>query len=318
MRPGPLLSSAAPGSPGALRQPEHEVPLPCRPLLPIYIVIFLGLIYLVGIRPQQKRRRELESLMTRLTAGDEVVTVSGIYGTVTEIEDGETVLLEIAEDTDIRIAKGSIARIAQIAPARPPRPTPRRPGREQLAPRDAGEAPPPPAGGGDRPGRGVARGHRAAAGGARARPPGRRRGLLQGEATEDAQVTPEAIDRSVEIIRNRVRLVRRGRAGDPDAGQRPDRGRAAGRGQPGTGRQRPHPAGPARVHQLRGERRRPGGHPEAERRDRARQPHAPKGTRPGARRPSTRWTRTATTCSAPRRTGSPWPRTSRATRSRRA
>jgi preprotein translocase subunit YajC len=80
-------------------------------LLPMYIVIFLGLIYLVGIRPQQKRRRELESLMSRLSTGDEVVTVSGIYGTVTEIEDGETVLLEIAEDTDIRIAKGSIARI---------------------------------------------------------------------------------------------------------------------------------------------------------------------------------------------------------------
>ena len=39
------------------------------------------------------------------------MTVSGIYGTVTEIEDGETMLLEIAEDTDIRIAKGSIARI---------------------------------------------------------------------------------------------------------------------------------------------------------------------------------------------------------------
>lgn len=80
-------------------------------LLPMYIVIFLGLIYLVGIRPQQKRRKELESLMNRLSPGDEVVMVSGIYGTVTEIEDGETVLLEIAEDTDIRIAKGSIARI---------------------------------------------------------------------------------------------------------------------------------------------------------------------------------------------------------------
>ena len=49
--------------------------------------------------------------MSRLSAGDEVVTVSGIYGTVTEIEDGETLLLEIAEETDIRIAKGSIARI---------------------------------------------------------------------------------------------------------------------------------------------------------------------------------------------------------------
>ena len=36
--------------------------------------------------------------------------MSGIYGTVTEVEDGETLLLEVAEDMDIRMAKGSIAR----------------------------------------------------------------------------------------------------------------------------------------------------------------------------------------------------------------
>lgn len=80
-------------------------------LLPIYILIFIGLIYLVGVRPQQKRRRELEAILSRLAPGDEVVTVSGIYGTVTEVEDGETILLEVAEDTDIRVAKASIARV---------------------------------------------------------------------------------------------------------------------------------------------------------------------------------------------------------------
>ncbi|MGD9694540.1 MAG: preprotein translocase subunit YajC [Thermoleophilia bacterium] len=80
-------------------------------LLPIYIVVFIGLIYLVGVRPQQRRRKELEALLTRLAPGDEIVTVSGIYGTVTEVEDGETILLEVAEDTDIRVAKASIARV---------------------------------------------------------------------------------------------------------------------------------------------------------------------------------------------------------------
>jgi preprotein translocase subunit YajC len=80
-------------------------------LLPIYILVFIGLIYLVGVRPQQKRRKELLNIMSRLQPGDEVVTVSGIYGTITEVEDGDTVLLEVAEDTDIRIAKGSIARV---------------------------------------------------------------------------------------------------------------------------------------------------------------------------------------------------------------
>jgi preprotein translocase subunit YajC len=79
-------------------------------LLPIYILIFVGLIYLVGVRPQQKRRKQLEDILRNLRAGDEVVTVSGIYGTVTEMEEGETLLLEIAEDIDIRVAKSSIAR----------------------------------------------------------------------------------------------------------------------------------------------------------------------------------------------------------------
>lgn len=84
-------------------------------LLPIYIIIFIGLIYLVGFRPQQKRRKELETIMSQLRPGTEIVTVAGIYGTVTEVEEGETLLLEVAEDTDIRIAKASIARV--VSPA---------------------------------------------------------------------------------------------------------------------------------------------------------------------------------------------------------
>jgi preprotein translocase subunit YajC len=80
-------------------------------LLPLYILIFVGLIYFVGVRPQQKRRRELQSILNSLAPGAEVVTMAGIYGTVTELEDGDTLLLEIAEDTDIRVAKASIARV---------------------------------------------------------------------------------------------------------------------------------------------------------------------------------------------------------------
>jgi preprotein translocase subunit YajC len=79
-------------------------------LLPLYILIFLVLIWFVGIRPQQKRRREQQQLMSKLSVGDEIVTMAGLYGTVTEIEDGETILLEVAEDVDVRIAKASIAK----------------------------------------------------------------------------------------------------------------------------------------------------------------------------------------------------------------
>ncbi len=79
-------------------------------LLPLYILIFLALIWFIGIRPQQKRRREMQQLLGQLSVGDDIVTAGGVYGTVTEIEDGETILLEIAEDVDIRIAKASISK----------------------------------------------------------------------------------------------------------------------------------------------------------------------------------------------------------------
>lgn len=69
------------------------------------------------LRPQKVIRRQQTDMLSRLSVGDEVVTAGGIYGTVSEIEEGDTVLLEIAEDTDIRVAKSSIARIVTDVPA---------------------------------------------------------------------------------------------------------------------------------------------------------------------------------------------------------
>lgn len=79
-------------------------------LLPVYIIIFVALIYFVGIRPQQKRRREMEELSRTLAPGDEVLTTSGIYGIVSEVEDGGTIILQVAEDVDIRISQQAVAR----------------------------------------------------------------------------------------------------------------------------------------------------------------------------------------------------------------
>lgn len=79
-------------------------------LLPVYIIIFVALIYFVGIRPQQKRRREMEELARTLSPGDEVLTTSGIYGIVSEVEEGGTIILQVAEDVDIRISQQAVSR----------------------------------------------------------------------------------------------------------------------------------------------------------------------------------------------------------------
>ena len=64
--------------------------------------------YFFMIRPQRRRAREQQQLQAALGVGDEVVTTSGIYGTVTG-EDGPTRFwVEIDDDVQIRIARAAI------------------------------------------------------------------------------------------------------------------------------------------------------------------------------------------------------------------
>ncbi|MER5454951.1 preprotein translocase subunit YajC [Micromonospora sp. NPDC002389] len=80
----------------------------------LMIALLFGVMYFMMIRPQQKRRREAEAMQTGLSAGDEVVTIGGLYGTVTGVED-DSVLLEIAPGVQTRYARPAIARVVTKA-----------------------------------------------------------------------------------------------------------------------------------------------------------------------------------------------------------
>jgi preprotein translocase subunit YajC len=75
----------------------------------LLIVGLIGIFYFMLIRPQQKRMRQQMELMNNLRVGDDIMTSAGIYGTITEIEE-DTILLEVSEDVEIRVAKSAISR----------------------------------------------------------------------------------------------------------------------------------------------------------------------------------------------------------------
>ncbi|WP_197673944.1 preprotein translocase subunit YajC [Micromonospora narathiwatensis] len=84
-------------------------------LTPILMIALLfGVMYFMMIRPQQKRRREAEQMQNTLAPGDEVVTIGGLYGTVTGVDD-ETVLLEVAPGVQTRYARPAVARVVKQA-----------------------------------------------------------------------------------------------------------------------------------------------------------------------------------------------------------
>jgi preprotein translocase subunit YajC len=81
-------------------------------------LVFIGLIfvamYFLMIRPQRRRLREQQDMQRSISEGDEVLTTSGVYGFVVAMDD-DVVWLEIAENVEIRIAKGAISKVVQQA-----------------------------------------------------------------------------------------------------------------------------------------------------------------------------------------------------------
>lgn len=81
--------------------------LSLTPILLIFMVLYFFL-----IRPQEKKRREHESFISTIKRGEEIVTHSGIFGTITKVTEGsDSVEINIAKDVDIKILKSSIADI---------------------------------------------------------------------------------------------------------------------------------------------------------------------------------------------------------------
>ncbi len=79
------------------------------PTMIIIMVAIFAIMWLLMIRPQQKRQKELVKFRNSLQTGDKVITAGGIYGTIREIKE-TYILLEVDKGTDIRVDKSMIMR----------------------------------------------------------------------------------------------------------------------------------------------------------------------------------------------------------------
>jgi preprotein translocase subunit YajC len=73
-------------------------------------ILILAVFWLLILRPQQRRQRELRALQSSLTPGNEVMLSSGIFGTVHGTTD-DHVLVDIAPGVTVRVARGAIAQV---------------------------------------------------------------------------------------------------------------------------------------------------------------------------------------------------------------
>jgi len=78
-------------------------------LLPI--LLFIPLLYLLMIRPQQKKQKQWQQMLAGIKAGDRVTTAGGIRGIILSIKDDSIIIRVAPDNLKLEVAKTAIASV---------------------------------------------------------------------------------------------------------------------------------------------------------------------------------------------------------------
>jgi preprotein translocase subunit YajC len=80
---------------------------------PVLFLVGIALLFwLLLVRPQSRRQRELAHMQSTLEVGDEVMLTSGVFGTVRGLDEG-VAHVEIADGVTVKVARGAIGQLVR-------------------------------------------------------------------------------------------------------------------------------------------------------------------------------------------------------------
>jgi len=93
---------------------------PPRSLISTFIPFGLVILifYFLIIRPQNKKQKETQKMLSALKKGDRVVTVGGVHGTIQSVKES-TVILKVDESTKMEFSRSAISSVIEVAKAEP-------------------------------------------------------------------------------------------------------------------------------------------------------------------------------------------------------
>ena len=72
------------------------------------MILIFGIFYLVLIRPQVRKQKEMQSMLQKLGKGDEVVTRGGLIGKITGVGDDGVLVIELQEKVRVRVPRAYV------------------------------------------------------------------------------------------------------------------------------------------------------------------------------------------------------------------
>ncbi len=76
----------------------------------LMFALIIGIFYFMILRPQQKRQKEREKLLSAVKKGDKVITAGGLHGTIAGIDE-KTVLIQVADNVKMKFDRSAVAQI---------------------------------------------------------------------------------------------------------------------------------------------------------------------------------------------------------------
>ncbi|WP_353892629.1 preprotein translocase subunit YajC [Proteinivorax hydrogeniformans] len=79
-------------------------------LMPFIVLIVVFYFFL--IRPQQKQQKARQAMLSELKEGDKVITIGGIFGTLTEVKEDQ-IKIKIADKTEIKAQRFAVEKVVE-------------------------------------------------------------------------------------------------------------------------------------------------------------------------------------------------------------
>lgn len=114
--PAAVETAAAEGTPAEGQTQQRPGDFGMMPIL----LLGFGLMYFMMIRPQQRKEKERQKMISELRAGKRVSFAGGLIGTITEAKE-KVFVIEIAPQVRIEVARGAVAGPIDETPAEEPK-----------------------------------------------------------------------------------------------------------------------------------------------------------------------------------------------------
>jgi len=107
-----MFQSAAYAMGQAPQVEGQAAPSPIISFIPI--ILMFAIFYFLLIKPQQKRQKEHEKMLSEIKKNDDIITTGGIHGTIVNVKD-KTFVLRVDDNVKIEISKSAVSAVKKKA-----------------------------------------------------------------------------------------------------------------------------------------------------------------------------------------------------------